>query len=739
MQHKRPIPHSDLEKLFLDQIEKDTPQKVKEAQLLDFTNPKAFSFTLTKEQLADFDSNGPGLGILSWFENYRKEAMASTAGIRGLQNPLYPWDTRYPLNFIGIMLATMGKILVAKDTGSQIIKLAACEVRYNSVEFVELITRLQAASGIRTDITKDYEVITIFMASFIIFMYDLYGGEYVTSSHAMCRKTATKDLNAQGSQYIPSESLLFLNKVKLILDEIQNKGSYTFNFSSTTDLNIDREFLALINNGIDLYVKYLRRGVATWENLEYINNMGKKVVIECMGGSIYKTLFPIITQLGVKEKFDFLHSEENSFNYGIGKVISETGKFFDWGCDTTIMQTDAVTHEIKVPVLASVGYPDLLKIYPVGTVLLITDPDADRLVTAYIDQAENIKHISDRGMVYIPLDSDRILVMFTPNQSFLMTMDFQKQVLEKAGLWDKYNWFILKTTASQRSWDEWAKANNIPVVSTPVGFKELADAMQNIEKKLKNNSGQNILIKDVYGNTINLGKKPRLLFAGEESGGEIFGPPELITSLKGRQAISMREKSAGEAIMITSAMVGWLERQNVTLTDYLWQIFDKNHITNRFEIRLDQKYYNESEPDIKTLLQDKEKGMVTKELNNSFFLSLALGFKDKLITLPQIREILSETFTDLIFSDLKDIKFVGDGVYLLFSEKCVEVRPSGTDAMNKAYSYGPDQWECISYARAFSVYSGIRTLLHLKYIPNAFYNRIKDYSFEIYSDYKQNQ
>lgn len=734
----RPQSHTALEKIFLDQIEKDTPQKVKSKPLLDLNEKGKISFTLNREHLKAFNDMGQELGILDWFELYSKEAKISTAGIRGLQNPLYPWDTRYPLNLIGVMLATMGKVMVAKRKNGKK-KISTCEVRYHSRQYVELIARLQAAYDITTYVTKDYQTIPIFLISFIIFMHDLYGGEYVTSSHAMCRKIATKDLNSQGSQYIPSESLEFVEEVKNILKEVEEKGQFTIDIAPENSPAIDRSFLESINNGIDLYVKYLKQGVATPTNINLIRDTKKKIVIECMGGSVYNTLKPILDQLQIVNSYHFLHKDEDPFNHGIGKVLDENGKFFDWGCDTTIMQADLETLKIRLPVVESVKYETLLKDYPLGTTVLMTDPDADRLVTAYIEDVRKLDKIKEKGLVYIHLDEGRILVMFTPNQSFLMTIDFQQKALLHAGLWEKYNWFMLKTTASQRSWDEWAMANKVPVINTPVGFKELADTMINIERKLAKKSGNDIFNKDVYGNNVNIGHAPRMLFAGEESGGEIFGPPELISSVGGRKAISMREKSAGEAIIITSAMAGWLEQQNMSPSDYLWEIYERNGIKNRFEIRIDQKFYNESEPDISKLLKEKEKGMQIKTLNNSFFLSLALSYRDGIISLEQVKQILAECFPSLNFTNLEDAKFVGDGTYFLFDKKSLEVRPSGTDAVNKAYCYGSDQWEAIKYAQAFAGYSGERTPLHEKLIPSDFYGRVEDYAFEIYTDYKENQ
>jgi len=50
-------------------------------------------------------------------DNYKKEAQVSTAGVRGIQNILFPWDTRYPLNMAGIALATYAKAKVALKIG----------------------------------------------------------------------------------------------------------------------------------------------------------------------------------------------------------------------------------------------------------------------------------------------------------------------------------------------------------------------------------------------------------------------------------------------------------------------------------------------------------------------------------------------------------------------------------------------------------------------------------------------
>ena len=739
-------PKSSLEQLFFSEIEKGTPDQIKNNCLIDISNPDEFSFVLRKEHLLkNITDSSPlqpnetrhpdGLGLYEWFKNYRKEAMVSTAGIRGPQNPLYPWDTRYPINYIGVMLATLAKALVAKDLypDTTLYKIAASEVRYNSAEYVEIIARIQASYQIQTLLLNDHHLIPIWLTSFLIFNLDLYGGEYVTASHAISKKIATKDLNYQGSQYIPETTKLFINKIEQIFKEVEVKGSYRIKFSTKDNSNINQEYLAQIENGIPLYVEYLKKGIATDYNLNLIKSSKLPIVVDCEGGSMAETIKSINEKLGIENKFTIIHSEKDPFFHGIGKFITTTQSVNDYGCDATIMYFN--DDQVTLPVIETMDYSRLLKEYPIKTKILIADPDGDRLVTTEIEPIENIEKLKQLGIAYYPLDDTRILAVYTPNQSFLMTFDFQTEGLKKAGLWDKYDWFMIKTTASAMTWDEWAKANNIPVFNTPVGFKEISTAMQKVENLMETNPDQ-IETSDVFGNMINFGKTPRLLFAGEESGGEIFGPSELIQSKSGIKAISMREKSAGEAILITSALASFVSEQNLYLSDYLLTIFEKNHIQAQYDVRVDIKYYNENESDIAKLLSEKEKGITLRTQNDLYFRSIALMIRNNSLTLNQARDILTEGLPQLEFTDLTAIYFVGDGTYLRFSNKFVEVRPSGTDAINKAYASANTHAECVLYAQTLGAYSGQRNPLHIKLISNDFYSQVPSLSLKLLSEYQ---
>ncbi len=106
-----------LEQELFKNVYDKTPDYIKNAKLLDFSNEGEFTFTLKKEHLYPYNeqTNPEGLNLLEWFANYSKEAKVSTAGIRGPQNILFPQDTRFPINLVGIVLATLAKALVVTE------------------------------------------------------------------------------------------------------------------------------------------------------------------------------------------------------------------------------------------------------------------------------------------------------------------------------------------------------------------------------------------------------------------------------------------------------------------------------------------------------------------------------------------------------------------------------------------------------------------------------------------------
>ena len=703
-------------------VEQNTPDAIK-TPLFPQDESEAFTFHLDKALIER-------LNLWDWFRNYAKEAQVSTAGIRGPQNILYPWDTRFPINQIGIILATLGKSLVAKETanGRLVEKLAGCEVRYNSRKYVEYIARVQAAQGVRTYVPKAFGTLPIWMASFLIFMLDLDGGEHVTSSHSVSTKNATKDLNNQGSQYLPEESMRFVNKIEEILKTAETDG-YAIQFSTADDAHIDFERLDELHDGVHLYVGYLKSSVATDANINLIREVKPPIVVDCVGGCMYRPMRAIFERLGIANSVRWLHVDADPLYHNIGKLDRnpKTGatEFYDLGCDFSILD-----------VVRSVDYATKLKAQPVGTIIEATDPDGDRLVVCEIEDASRADVLQDLGIDFLTLDDNRLLTIYTPNQAFLMLMDFHTKQLKAAGLWENHPRFMIKTTPSALAWDQWGAANDVDVINVPVGFKEIAAIMKKIERQLADAPDVPVVIQDVYGETISLGVQPRLIFAGEESGGMITGPEELIRSRGGRTAIAMREKSAGESMVLVTALAAHCKQVDISLSDYLATVFTEHRITATCDVREDITYYNESEPNPEKLREAKREGEAKRDKNDLFFLGIAIALRDGEIDLNQARAILTDALPGLDFTTLEDVRFVGDGSYLKFRDKYVEVRKSGTDAKTKAYASGADKAECRKFAKAFGEASGDLTELYKQEISQNYLMNVENRARQIYDAFQ---
>lgn len=728
-----------LENELFKSVYDKTPNHIKNLDIMDFSNSGEFTITLKKEHLYPYDenTNPEGLNLYDWFANYAKEAKVSTAGIRGPQNILFPQDSRFPINLFGIVLATLAKALVANEKykGKQILKIAGREVRYNSELFLDAIARIQAANGIKTLVPQGRKTIPIWLASFLAFKLDLVGGEYITSSHGISVKNATKDLNSQGSQYLPEESMEFVNKIDEIFKETEKNGTYEIKVAAENNPLIDEKIMTKLNDGVNLYVDYLKSGVAKSGNLNLIKSLKNKIVIENVGGSAYRTLSRVLSKLSISEKFDWFNTEEDPFFHSIGKYdVTPKGEkaFYDYSVDATVV-AKRKSGEKFFPVIETLHYDEKLKKYPIGTCVLITDPDHDRLTVTQTEPASRAAYLSENGIDYVKLDNDTLLTVFTANQAFLMIMDFRAKQLKSEKAWDNHPRFMIKTTASASAWDEWAKNNGVKVVNVPVGFKEIANIMKKVELQIKNAPNKEVKVDDVFGREINLGVNPRLIFGGEESGGMIMGGEELIESLAGRKAVAMREKSATEAIIVASALIANLKDK--PMSDYLKEIFEENEIVKRYDTRVDIAYYNESEPDINKLKADKIEGEKKRTKNDLFYLSMAMGIKKGLMTIENVREVLNDTFKSLIFDNLEEIKFVGDGTYLKFDHKFIEIRPSGTDAKTKAYGGGSNKEMIETYANILGNYDGTRTTLHKKFISDEFYENTKDLAMDYYLEF----
>ncbi|TSC96978.1 MAG: hypothetical protein CEN88_238, partial [Candidatus Berkelbacteria bacterium Licking1014_2] len=436
----------------------------------------------------------------------------------------------------------------------------------------------------------------------------------------------------------------------------------------------------------------------------------------------------LLEKLGINDVFDWIRGKEDPFFHGVGKVIKD-GQFFDLSCDACLME-----------VVETMGWPELLRDKPLGQIVLITDPDGDRLVLGQVEPTSRRAALKNMSVNYIEINQEKIFAVYHPTYSFLAILEWRKQGLITAGLWNNHPRFIITTTPSSRSWDEWAKANNVAVILTPTGFKNIALIMRRTEKHLQEKPGQPVKLTDIYNQEIDLGVEPRLVFAGEESGGMITGPEKLISPPVGGPAVAMREKSAGEAAIIAAALAAHLYQKKLFLSDYLEKIFNDYRIKQRYYFRADITYYNESEPDPNKLLAAKAAGEKERDRVDGFYLGLALGIHDGLLDLAQAKEILSQAINPtntpgVQFGDLEAIRFAGDAAYLEWPEMFVQIRRSGTDAKLRGYSGGADRERAEKYLDKIVHYNGEINELYDKLIPLDYRQKIYERQQELYNEF----
>jgi len=713
-----------LKKEYLSLIEKFTPEEIKKNPIFNLEKEEELEITLNKSLVEK-------LGLEEWLENYKKEAEISTGGIRGAQNVIYYWDTRFPINQIGIALATIGKALVLRDDikGREIHKIASGEVRYNTQSYIDLISRIQANLGIHTHLPFGRKTVPVWMVSFLIFMLDRDGGEYVTSSHAISSKTATKDFDNQGSNFFPEMSLRFVAKIEEMLKQAkENPEGFTIKLAPRNNKLITEDF-----NGYDMYADYLKKNVAKDVNIKLIKEAtaaGFKLMYETVGGCMYNSMVPILDKLGILAPFDWRNKEEDPFFHGVGKVWKENPKigkkeFFDLSCDFCLMD-----------VTKSANFEKDLKDKPIGYVVLMSDPDGDRLAVGQVEPTDRIKKIEEMGAGYIKIDEKKIFVVYHPSYAFLLIMDYYMKQLKEEEVWPNHPRFIITTAPSPKFWDEWAGNNGIKVITTPVGIKEISYAIRKVEKQIFANPEKDVIIEDIFSNEINLGKDPRMVFGGEESGGMIIGLENPVESKGGRKAISMREKTAGEASIIATALAAYLFKNKKLISEHLEDIFKENKIKSIYFLRDDIIYYNESEQDPKKMFQEKAAGEVKRDKTDGFYLSLILALRDGKTNIETIRDILKEAMPELNFSRLQDIKFAGDSVFFQFENSFfVQIRRSGTDAKMRGYSGGYKKEDCRFYLDKMLHYDGEIKNLYEKNIPSDYLRNIYATVREIYKKY----
>ena len=617
-------------------------------------------------------SVGPELVAAAGLDSWAAQFKLGTAGYRDLLDPEDLFNFGVPLNGLTLAVILEARARLAKENGIGSLHVGG-EVRPHTQEFIDLAARIYADHGIHVHLRPAGERTTpIWLSSFGVFFNELDGGENFTASHSQSYKGGWKPMQAAGGQLMEMAGQI-ADRVRDLVHQAGKEGVEIRLASAASEL-IHRDF-----DPVDAYVDVLRQVVpeGLLGEIPRAVEQGFRAAFCTEGGSMGPTARRIFAALGIPAGDEapvfFTHEAESSNYHGIGIV-------------------DGVNHGVdpsKWQVYKHVGAQDLLKDRKCD-IFFIWDPDGDRFNMVTVAPAALAKPATAAGLEVDPLDDERCLVFFKPNQIYFMLTALKIASLAAEGELDNYNWIVATTWPTSMSIGEIADTFNerfgggLGTFRVPVGFKYFASLVGDLEDQIGAGNA-NTRAVDVTGTETEFGPRPRLLMMAEESGGAAMGPAEPVVSRHGnRTSLAPKEKDAMQIGVMALCLAAQLHTQGGSFAGYYLELLEKYETRYRFYERRDITLFDES---LKGAARDEAKaaGNARKEATVAFFASLE--GKDPSAASAVLVDRMPEGSA---LPTIKRVFHAGDGTYIEFDSLWFELRASGTDAVLRYYIEGRD-------------------------------------------------
>jgi len=617
-------------------------------------------------------SVGPELVAAAGLDSWAAQFKLGTAGYRDLLDPEDLFNFGVPLNGLTLAVILEARARLAKENGIGSLHVGG-EVRPHTQEFIDLAARIYADHGIHVHLRPAGERTTpIWLSSFGVFFNELDGGENFTASHSQSYKGGWKPMQAAGGQLMEMAGQI-ADRVRDLVHQAGKEGVEIRLASAASEL-IHRDF-----DPVDAYVDVLRQVVpeGLLGEIPRAVEQGFRAAFCTEGGSMGPTARRIFAALGIPARDEapvfFTHEAESSNYHGIGIV-------------------DGVNHGVdpsKWQVYKHVGAQDLLKDRKCD-IFFIWDPDGDRFNMVTVAPAALAKPAAAAGLEVDPLDDERCLVFFKPNQIYFMLTALKIASLAAEGELDNYNWIVATTWPTSMSIGEIADTFNkrfgggLGTFRVPVGFKYFASLVGDLEDQIGAGNA-NTRAVDVTGTETEFGPRPRLLMMAEESGGAAMGPAEPVVSRHGnRTSLAPKEKDAMQIGVMALCLAAQLHTQGGSFAGYYLELLEKYETRYRFYERRDITLFDES---LKGAARDEAKaaGNARKEATVAFFASLE--GKDPSAASAVLVDRMPEGSA---LPTIKRVFHAGDGTYIEFDSLWFELRASGTDAVLRYYIEGRD-------------------------------------------------
>jgi phosphomannomutase len=615
-------------------------------------------------------------GLFKWISDFK----LGTAGYRDTidMNDFLSTDAPYNAHTIMIVAEAMARIYNKKGYGS--IHLGG-EVRRYTSEIISLMGRIFASHGIMVHLNADMGTTPIWATSFGVFYNELDGGANITASHSQNFKQGFKPVDEKGMQ--------LLGMADEIADEVRRigleakSGSFSIALSPTDSPNIKKDF-----HYLEAYADYLK-DIIPEEALRLIHDAekaGMKVGVSTVGGSMHENSLALFERFGIRTGKDgliqYMHWEKRDDFHKVGEIDGE-----NYGCDPT-----------KQIIYRNIGLKEKLLSGEIHFGF-IWDPDGDRynIVTIAPGSVKTRAEESGLEVEYIA-ETDKCIVYFKPNQIYFLNAALKLEMLAESGDLFKHDQVIGTTYPTSKSIGELADVFNkryakefarsgtrIRVFNTPVGFKYFGEMVGDIEAQL--DRGTEVVLKDVTGKEVSLGRSPRILIMAEESGGAAMGSATWrLSKDKNRKSLAMKEKDGMQIALMNLGVVSKLFLEKKSFAELYVEKIEEYDIQHRYYNRIDKTLFEES-----LIGEAREKA---KAIGNKAKEYTVDAFKD--LTRKKSPQEAREALQRLVgegarVPEIKRVFWAGDGTYIDFGTMWFELRASGTDAVLRFYIEGKDR------------------------------------------------
>jgi phosphomannomutase len=615
-------------------------------------------------------------GLFKWISGFK----LGTAGYRDTidMNDFFSTEAPYNAHTIMIVAEAMARIYNRKGYGSTHL---GGEVRRYTAEIISLLGRIFASHGIAVHLNADKETTPIWATSFGVFYNELDGGANITASHSQNFKQGFKPVDEKGMQLLGMAEEI-RDEVRRIGQEARS-GTFSISLSAVNSPRLKEDF-----HYLDAYGDYLKDIIPeeAFRLIREAQQAGMKAGVSTVGGSMHENSLPLFERYGIQTgqggMIQYMQWEKRDDFHRVGEIGGE-----NYGCDPT-----------KQIIYRNIGLKEKLLSGEIHFGF-IWDPDGDRYNIVTIAPASAKESAESCGLeVESIAGNDRCIVYFKPNQIYFLNAALKLEMLAESGALFTHDQVIGTTYPTSKSIGELADVFNkryakefdqsgtrIRVFNTPVGFKYFGEMVGDIEAQV--DQGNEVVLKDVTGKDICLGRSPRVLIMAEESGGAAMGSATWrLSKEKKRRSLAMKEKDGMQIALMNLGVMSKLYLEKKSFAELYVEKIEEYDIRYRYYERIDKMLFEES-----LIGEAREKaqaiGNKAKDYTVEAFKALT-----KKSSPGEVQEVLQKLVGEGVkVPEIKRVFWAGDGTYIDFGTLWFELRASGTDAVLRFYIEGKDK------------------------------------------------